>query len=275
MNCLSCRGLFSAKYENEYLSRRLKEIFGTRQLKDSLVPVQVVAVDLNRNKPVYFSTLDTPNVLMVDAALATTAAPTFFPVHHFKLNTVYYYCIDGGVCENNPVASALKQANKFIFKKNNTTVDEHKFKVVSIGTGYVARSLDIKGLSNAGKIKWAPEIIEIAIDATSFLADVHTKELFHSSGAKENYFRLQIPIAESDSKLDNSRQENLSKLRSSTDSFVSHDENYKAMLEKLKAPLTLSEHNRSLINDRDFDDLEIEMHSAQGEIDENDLAPSS
>lgn len=47
------------------------------------------------------------------------------------------------------------------------------------------------------------------------------------------------------------------------------------MLEKLKAPLTLSEHNRSLINDRDFDDLEIEMHSAQGEIDENDLAPSS
>ncbi len=122
LSCLCCKGICSSEYDNQYLSRRLKEIFGTRTLKDSLVPVQVVAFDLNRNAPVYFSSINTTDDLMYDAALATTAAPTFFPAHRFSIGKVDYLCVDGGVFENNLVAAALMigsrsfRAYKALFK---------------------------------------------------------------------------------------------------------------------------------------------------------------
>jgi patatin-like phospholipase/acyl hydrolase len=116
LDCLCCKGICSSEYDNQYLSRRLKETFGSRKLKDSLVPVQVVAFDLYRNAPVYFSTIETPDILMYDAAMATTAAPTFFPAHPFTDGAHNYLCVDGGVFENNPVTAALKQA--MIFYKN-------------------------------------------------------------------------------------------------------------------------------------------------------------
>ena len=276
LNCVCCRGVFSSEYDNEYLVKRLKKIFGTRKLKDSLIPVQVVAFDLNRNAPVYFSSLTTPDVLMVDAALATTAAPTFFPAHSFRSGTVDYQCIDGGVFENNPVAPALKQAITFYHQAYSSLTEYHDFKVVSIGTGHIQRSLDVAGLSRAGKIKWASEVVEIAITGTSIAADKHMRHFFISRGVRDNYFRLQVPIAESDSKLDDSRESNLRKLRAAVDNFVSDDDRgFLLLIDKLNAPRTYSEQRRGLVMENDLVDLEIDdsegtMYSAQGEVDETE-----
>lgn len=274
LSCLCCKGICSSEYDSGYLTRRLKEIFGTRKLKDSLVPVQVVAFDLNRNAPVYFSTIDTPDVLMYDAALATTAAPTFFQAHCFRSGIVDYFCIDGGVFENNPVA-ALKQAISFYGNKYRTIINYNDFIVVSVGTGHVTRSLDVTGLSRAGKIKWAPEVVEVAITGTSIAADKHMDNLFVLRGFADNYFRLQVTIAESDSKLDDSRKQTLSKLSAAASKFLSdNDRKLSSLINKLTASRTLPELTRGLVDENDFvaleiddSDVDLELYSAQSEAD--------
>lgn len=262
--CLCCKGICSAEYDNEYLQQRLKEIFGERKLSDSLVPVQVVAFDLTRNAPVYFSTLDTPNVLMKDAALATTAAPTFFPAHSFKEGIVSYTCVDGGVFENNPVSAALQQAISFYDKKYKTLINYYDFILVSLGTGHSSVSLDIAGLSDAGKLKWAPNVVEIAITGTSTAADKHMRDLYTARKVNDNYFRLQVSIPESNSKLDDSRKSNLDTLVAAADRFIV--ENKLAPLVTRLKEQAIPASTRILVEQSDFEDIEIDGSDSEGDL---------
>lgn len=53
------------------------------------------------------------DALLSDICIATSAAPTYFPAHHFKTkdsqgNDSPFHLIDGGVAANNPVSNSVE-----------------------------------------------------------------------------------------------------------------------------------------------------------------------
>ena len=109
----SVRGLRGPKYEPEVLRRVLKAEYGDAHLGDCRTRVVIPAFDRNRRDLYVFKTAhherlrsDWPH-LALDVALATAAAPTYFPEHSLS-NGISL--IDGGVWANNPVGLAVVEA---------------------------------------------------------------------------------------------------------------------------------------------------------------------
>ena len=77
----------------------------------------------------------TPGTKLVDAALATSAAPTYFPPHDCP---GFGYCVDGGLVANCPASIALG----LWLRANPKTFDD--VRILSIGTGNQSSAIDIK-----------------------------------------------------------------------------------------------------------------------------------
>lgn len=86
--------------------------------------------------------------LLVDVALKTSAAPTFFPS--------YGGFIDGGVIANNPAICAYAQALAAGTQSPDITV-------LSIGTGLSPSYIEGDVL-NWGVLQWAPHVTQIMLD---------------------------------------------------------------------------------------------------------------
>ena len=143
--CYNCNGLCGPKYSNTALRAALIDRFGDMTLGQALTPIQIVAYDIEQNKPIYFNSKDHPKMRMVDAALASSAAPTYFPAVTVNDSKYTYNCVDGGLFDNCSSFAALRFAiqnyeDKFC-KKNieNEKVEEvsrfDDFTIMSIGTG--------------------------------------------------------------------------------------------------------------------------------------------
>ena len=109
-----------ADYGSEGLRAALVGIFGSRCLGDLNHDVLIPAFDLKRWQPKFFDREHDANARIVDVALATSAAPTYFPIHAGKA--------DGGLFANNPSDSALA----FLLAKGAKLSD---VRMLSVGTG--------------------------------------------------------------------------------------------------------------------------------------------
>lgn len=101
------------KYRSEPLRSAFEEVFKLARLGDSQSRLLIPAFDINAGKIYIFKTAHNPRFikdhqrLMVDVALATAAAPTYFPRHELPTKVPL---IDGGVWANNPVGLAAVEA---------------------------------------------------------------------------------------------------------------------------------------------------------------------
>jgi predicted acylesterase/phospholipase RssA len=106
------RRLFEAPFGSTPLEKTIRSMVGDTSLSQLLRPVLVPAVDLASGRPQIFRshTAGQPSadaqVSVVDVALATTAAPTYFAPH--SIAAVPY--ADGGLVANAPDALAAVEA---------------------------------------------------------------------------------------------------------------------------------------------------------------------
>lgn len=194
--------LFGAKYENDNLARALRRYFGDRTLKD-LLPRQVLisSFDLdnqdsaNRN-PEQFRTWKAKffhnyaqeergadlNESLVDVALRTSAAPTYFPI--------YDGYIDGGVVANNPsmcaVAQALDSGQQLDPQGAWTPVALSDIVVLSLGTGRNQQFVPREHGANIGLLQWAVHLVNILVDGTADVAHYQCGQLLRNRYCRVN-----------------------------------------------------------------------------------------
>lgn len=149
-------------YDAGTLRTALTNVFGGRLLDDSTKRLIIPAWDVQRGAVHIFKT---PHhirlardwrISMVDVALATSAAPLYFPaarVDGLRL-------IDGGVWANNPSVVAIAEAVSML------EVPLHAIKVLNIGT-IDQLTVHSKRLDRGGLFNWAKPIAPLILSAGS------------------------------------------------------------------------------------------------------------
>jgi hypothetical protein len=191
-NVLDLGHAVGAQYGNQPLRGLLTDLFGDMTLGDLPRKVLIAAFDLDNGpehppplrtwKPKFFHNYPGPDSdadeRIVDVALRTSAAPSFFPV--------YQGFVDGGVIAGNPSMAALAQALE------PTTGGQALAGVslLSLGTGRNTRTLGAES-NDWGWLQWAPHIISLVLDGGSGVADYQCRQLL---GAR--YHRLNPLLPE-------------------------------------------------------------------------------
>lgn len=187
----------------EVLLRRL----GEATMADLASEVIVTSYDLTGREPRFFKrwtrTASTP---IVDAALATAAAPTFFPPHEVERRAL----IDGGVFAANPTVAAIVEALKR--REGPAPLGPHDLLVVSLGTGHHEVSYPAAATRRWGAAEWVlprrdqdPPLIAAMLDGQSDAADHWAHVLLNHEpgaellpreriGAGPRYFRYQVEL---------------------------------------------------------------------------------
>jgi uncharacterized protein len=166
---LSFAGFSRSHYGSEGLRRAIEAVLGRERAKRSFaeipVPLVVCAVHEGSGTPQLFRTDLAAagrgdRISTLDVALATSAAPTYFPPHRIG-DRIY---VDGGVIANAPDLVVLTEANR----RFGCTLDECH--LLSIGTAGGARAGSVGGAPS--KIGWIAKhaIVDLIMTAQEALA---------------------------------------------------------------------------------------------------------
>lgn len=152
--------LLRSKYDATQLKSALEDVFGSKTLLDARTRAVIPAVDLSRGCTVVFKTphlhdanTRDRNFRVVDLALATSAAPTYFP--HATIRTGSAYC-DGGLWANNPVLVAIAEVLRL---REDSVHGFEGLQILSIGTGLSRYSHAPP--DGAGLVWWGPRIVDV------------------------------------------------------------------------------------------------------------------
>jgi patatin-like phospholipase/acyl hydrolase len=180
-------GLTGADYNQENLEKILRKNFGNTRLADLRKRVLIPSFDLDngaRSKaqrtwdPKFFhnfpGTDSDGNESVVNVALDTSAAPTYFPSHEGY--------IDGGVVANNPSMAAVAQTQDDRNEGTNPKLGE--LFVLSIGTGRNLTYIQGETL-DWGLAQWAKPLVNLLLDASMGIEDYQCRQIL-----RENYRRV-------------------------------------------------------------------------------------
>jgi uncharacterized protein len=156
------RSLFASKYQSTALRQTVAAIIGENTLVGHLLhPVIVPTVNLTKGAPQVFKTDHHPNFKLdyllkaVDVALATSAAPTYFPIASIGDQLF----VDGGLYANSPDLMALHEAEHFFKVKTN------EVNVLSIGTTTSSFSFSHSGRRDLGVLGWGQRLAQTILSS--------------------------------------------------------------------------------------------------------------
>lgn len=172
-------GVTGADYDQKNLAKILKRVFADMQLKDLQKRVLIPSFDLDNEatdpskrtwNPKFFHNFpgddSDGDELVVEVALDTSAAPTFFPSHDGF--------IDGGVVANNPSMAAVAQTQD----RRNTDLPPklEEIHLLSIGTGINLSFIKGREL-DWGLAQWAKPLVNLLLDASMGIADFQCRHI--------------------------------------------------------------------------------------------------
>ena len=173
------------KYDNDHLKEVLLRIFPENlKLKDLgklvIIPAFYLGDENNSWKAMFYNNIPnspTEDFRVVDVAMASSAAPVFFPTYERN--------IDGGIIATDPsLASIVYSIDKTLGKSMEN------IRLLSFGTGYYYNSIK-QDTSNWGAIDWVvskePDlpIISVTLEGNAQVSQIFSKKLL-----QDNYYRL-------------------------------------------------------------------------------------
>lgn len=192
---------FMGRYDALPLRDSLKTVFGTTRLGESKRRLVIPSMNLETGEVHVFKTphharLQTDfKASMLDVALASAAAPTYFPVHRPDNGTPL---IDGGMWANNPVAAAVVEAISVL------DWPRESLRVFSLGSTSEPLNVHWGRKLRLGMLYWGPKISDVFLAAQSS-GSLGTAQLL---AGKENVFRVGPVVPNGRFALDTVREMN-------------------------------------------------------------------
>jgi patatin-like phospholipase/acyl hydrolase len=193
----SLGGYIDERYDSRGLLESLSRHLGDARLGQATVELLITTYDLEARQALVLRRSD--DMSMVDAAHASSAAPTYFEPAHIGQRTL----IDGGVFAINPAMLAYADVA--------TEVDV----LASLGTGEHTRPLPFDEVKNWGQLQWARPILDVVFDGSADAVDTQLSALL-----ADRYIRLQTRLDEASDALDDASPENLAALRREAEQLI-------------------------------------------------------
>jgi hypothetical protein len=185
--------LWFGKYSDAPLKKALVKIFSDKKMGDVQNLICIPSYSITEGKPRVFKydhregELNMDNrALCVDVALATSAAPTYFPLCEIPYYNSSQF-IDGGVWANNPTMVGLIEALKY-FVGNEKAYES--LDVLSISSLTYSKGKPIGRRRRRSFIGWRDDLFETSITAQSFFADHFMQHMTKFNNVKVNYLRI-------------------------------------------------------------------------------------
>ncbi|WP_225896094.1 patatin-like phospholipase family protein [Dendronalium phyllosphericum] len=227
------------KYPSESREEIFRQYFGHAPLENNLKEVFVTSYDIEQRIPIFFTNqLDKQQTesknfrnlcsgfSLLDAALATSATPTYFAPHR-AINSYnsgnVYTLIDGGVFANNPAHLAILEAQISSKQKAKQVLNTEDILVVSLGTGSLTSAYPYKEVKNWGLLQWGRPLLNIVFDGSSEVVSGELERLFEPSDreSKSFYYRFQTFLDGELEKIDNIKLQNTRQLQAIAHRLIS------------------------------------------------------
>ncbi|EMN0828784.1 cGAMP-activated phospholipase CapV [Providencia rettgeri] len=217
---------FSPIYRSAPLYETVKEMIGDTNTFENLERrVMITSLNLSTGKPKFFKTPHNPmftfdgEIKLIDAAMATSSAPTYFKPHF--INKLNHYFADGGLVSNNPSFIGIREV--LIDMKNDFPDAEPKdVKILNIGTLNENYCIGPKTLSKKcskgylGLWGMGERLVLSTMTANQHLQRFMLLRELKVLGISNNYVEIDETIpneASSDITLDNASQSSLDALK--------------------------------------------------------------
>jgi patatin-like phospholipase/acyl hydrolase len=148
------RHWLKSKDDSAVLRKSLEGVFGQRTLnKDSCCRLVIPTVRANHGEAEVIVTAHNPDrqafaqITAVQAALASSAAPTYFDEASVDDRLAVQPYLDGGIWANNPILPAIAEAVRYL------SIPLERIDVLSIGT--MGNEADFTRVLGKGKAEWA------------------------------------------------------------------------------------------------------------------------
>ncbi len=185
--------LFSNKHSVKPLKSILEDLFEEKTMKDANNLLCIPSFNLTNGQPKVFKKSGSQTehfvdhaIKLVDIALATSAAPSYYPIHEH--NEFLY--TDGGVWANNPSLCGLLEAIDYYVGERK---DYEEYSILSISSittpnGWVSTSNKSKSI-----VGWNKKLFETAMDGQSYFTDYFLQKVIPKMQPKGNYIRIDSP----------------------------------------------------------------------------------
>jgi patatin-like phospholipase/acyl hydrolase len=228
------------KYSSESKEEILRQYFGTALLENNLKEVFVTSYDIEKRIPIFFTNklekeqIESKNFgklcrgfSLLNAALATTATPTYFAPHRVvnpHNSGIIYTLIDGGVFANNPAHLAILEAQISSKRQAQKVLNTEDILVVSLGTGCPTSAYPYKEVKNWGLVQWGRPLLNIMFDGNSKAIAGELEQLFEPSDqeAKSFYYRFQTLLDSELEEIDNTKVPNTRHLQAIAHRLISN-----------------------------------------------------
>jgi patatin-like phospholipase/acyl hydrolase len=197
------RWLFRTKYSQIALLNAISSVTGNRKLGESKVRLVIPSFNAVNGNVQLFKTSHHPRLRRdylrpaVDVALATSAAPTYFPAF---IGEDGLACIDGGIWSNCPAAVGIIEAISVLGR------DLKDIEVLSIGTTDVPYHVSEQRRRKGGVLRWglfSRDFIGLLMQAQQRASIAQAKVLLNVDEHPQRFHRIDEQAAPDRFQMDN------------------------------------------------------------------------
>ena len=205
------------------IENMFRDFFGDALLSDSLKPTMVTAFDLTMGQPFFFNSAEATrnvgnDVLMWQAARATTAVPTHFSPFRFSISDAPFgrareaTLVDGSLFASNPAMCALAEARSLF-------PGEDDWLLISLGCGNTSQ-------------RNRRRIFDFSLAAQSACVDYQMRAFL----PRKRYIRIQPNLTPGFDRIDDASPQNLRALQRAAQETIARNEDLLDQLVDLLAP---------------------------------------
>lgn len=188
--------LFRSLYNNKNLKQVLSQYFGNQKIGDLSIPVCIPAINTVTCTPIVFKTANSEKLtrdfdnLLVDVAMATSAAPIYFQTYRFG---PYQSLVDGGLWQNNPSLIGLIEANNFFLANGCGCSTYKKVSILSIGNPLSNHSSGFfkPRICRSSLLAWRNKLVTLPMKVTSTGIDLQMRLIERNKAMNlDKYLRI-------------------------------------------------------------------------------------